>query len=172
MALDWFVTWSTHGSWLPGDPRGFQTWRGKEYVPPPRRYAKPGKPIYDPRQYHDRWLLAKEMCPGAVTLTPEEQQLVLNALVEDINLLPVQPHILSVGDWHIHFIAQFGALRIRPTVGRLKLHATLAIPKRTARKQIWAQGCHMKSLPDEEALTNGIDYVRRHVEEGALIYEW
>jgi hypothetical protein len=31
----WLVTWVTYGSWLPGDPRGFRTFRGREYVPPP-----------------------------------------------------------------------------------------------------------------------------------------
>src|SRR5258708_35638890 len=57
----WLVTWSTYGSWLPGDPRGFQIWRGQEYVPPPKRYAKPGEDTYDRSKYVQRHQEAKSM---------------------------------------------------------------------------------------------------------------
>ena len=70
----WLVTFGTYGVWLPGDPRGFQTWRGREYVPPPARYAKPGEATYDPAPHRTRYAAAKrsmthdpvffDRCPG------------------------------------------------------------------------------------------------------------
>src|SRR5260370_14604629 len=116
MAGWWFVTWSTYGWWLPGDARGFRTRRGREYVPPPARYAKAGEPIYDPASYAGRWKRARQACPTTVTLTADEQHLGLRAVVGDMKQLPLVPRILSFGKNHIHFVAQFGALKIRPTV--------------------------------------------------------
>src|SRR5437016_14655262 len=78
MAVDdlgkfWFVTWTTYGSWLPGDRRGFRTLRGKEYIPPPRRYAKPGEEDYNPKNYADRYRQAKKAVPLPVRLSEEEK---------------------------------------------------------------------------------------------------
>jgi hypothetical protein len=80
----WLVTWSTYGSWLPGDPRGFQTWRGKEYVPPPKRYAKPGEETYDPSKYAKTYQLAKVMVPEPVKLTQVQRQFAVDAVVAEI----------------------------------------------------------------------------------------
>ncbi len=172
MPLWWFVTWSTYGWWLPGDPRGFQTRRGREYVPPPARYAGPSERPYDAAQYRGRWRYARRLCPEAVRLTPEEQQLALDAVVNDIGQLQVAPRILGFGATHVHLVAKFGLLKIRPTVGRWKSHATRALPNPGTRRRVWAEGCHMKSLTDEEAFNNAVNYVRDHVNEGALIHEW
>jgi hypothetical protein len=169
----WFVTWSTYGAWLPGDPRGFQTWRGRTYVPPPKRYAKPGEPVYDPSQYREDWKLSKAISGDAVRLTPEEQQIALDAFVMRIaELPPMVPRILSVGDWHMHLLAKFGSRKIRPTVGSLKQAATEAIPNPGNRKRIWGYNCHMDSVKDRRHYQNLIRYVRCHRDEGALIYEW
>jgi hypothetical protein len=172
MVKHWFVTWTTYGSWLPGDPRGFQTWRARTYVPPPKRYAKSDEPTYDAAAYRDEWEMAKQMCPNAVRLTREEQRLALDAIVQAIYPLQMTPRILAIGDWHAHLIAQFYLLPIRPTVGRFKNAATNAIPNPGSRKRIWTDGCHMESLPGTVALRYATDYVRRHAEQGALVYEW
>jgi hypothetical protein len=169
----WFVTWSTYGTWLPGDPRGFQTWRGRRYVPPPRRYAKPGEPVYDPRKHRIDLELAESISDEPVYLTVEEQKLALPAIVADIEKLhPMRPRIMSLGDWHVHLLAKFGTLKIRPTVGRLKQTATDAIPNPGTRKRIWVAGCHMVSVKDEKHYQNLVNYVSGHRDEGALIHEW
>lgn len=172
MAKLWFVTWTTYGSWLPGDPRGFQTWRGKEYIPPPPRYARGDEPTYDPAYYRERWRRIKKICPNPVLLSPLEQQLALTAVVQEIATLSLVPHILSIGRWHVHLVSEFGLLRIRPTVGRLKSTATRALPNPGTRKRVWTDGCHMESLTTTTAVNNAVEYVRRHRDEGALIHEW
>jgi hypothetical protein len=55
----WLVTCTTFGTWLPGDPRGFQTWRGREYVPPPKRYARQGESTYRAEDYAVEYEAAK-----------------------------------------------------------------------------------------------------------------
>jgi hypothetical protein len=172
MAKWWFVTWSIYGWWLPGDPRGFQTRRGREYVPPPARYAKPGEPVYNANDYTERWQEAKNLCPDAVVLTEAEQKLAFPAVVSEINSLAIVPRILGFGRTHSHLLAQFGALPIRSTVGRFKSAGTRALPNPGTRRRVWADGCHMKSVAGEIAYVSAVDYIRRHAEEGALIYEW
>lgn len=172
MALWWLVTWTTYGSWLPGDRRGFQTRRCKEYVPPPPRYAKAGEPTYDSEVYRPRWNANLQLCPNAVRLTRDEQCDALVAMVIELQKLSVTPRIIALAPTHGHLIAQFGALMIRPTVGRLKAHATRALTNPGNRKRVWSDQCHMESLPNEWALQNGVEYLRRHHDQGALLFEW
>ncbi len=169
--IPWFVTWTTYGSWLPGDPRGFRTFRGKEYVPPPERYAKDGEPVYDANQYAQRYAKAKEQVPDEVRLTPAEQKLVCDAVVAQLEELRIPTHIIAVGPIHIHLIARFGTHLIRPTVGRLKSFATRALPNPGCRKRVWTKNCHMQSLNDDAALANATKYVGDHLDEGAIIWE-
>jgi hypothetical protein len=167
----WLVTWTTYGSWLPGDPRGFRTFRAKEYVPPPARYARDGEPTYDPSDYADRYAKAKEQVPHAVTLTREEQNAALQAIVDELTCLHIPTDIVAVNTDHVHLIARFGSHSIRPTVGRLKSGATRAIPNPGDRKRIWTKNCHMESLNSDEDLHNAVAYVRCHREQGAIIWE-
>src|SRR5262245_36604629 len=105
----WLVTWSTYASWLPGDPRGFQTWRGKEYVPPPTRYANPGAATYDPRKYVGRYKAAKASAVAApVKLSPKQREIVTDAVVTEIAKLPVVSAVLAVAAEHSHLLVKFG----------------------------------------------------------------
>lgn len=105
-------------------------------------------------------------------LTAEEILLVKTAIVQQLDLLPMEPVILGVGPDHVHLVACFGELRIRPTVGRLKSFATRAVPNPGNRKRLWTKECHMESLETEAALEYAVAYVRQHAEQGALIHEW
>ena len=74
----WLVTWTTYGTWLPGDPRGFRTWRGKVYVPPPARYGDSGESVYDPSHYVDRYQVAVDAVERPVLLSTSQRQAVLD----------------------------------------------------------------------------------------------
>lgn len=166
----WLVTWTTYGTWLPGDPRGFRTWRGREHVPPPRRYAKPGQATYDPAVYGQRHESAQEAAKGVVTLTIGEQKTTLHVIINEIALVAIRPAAMSVGPTHVHLLAQFGSLMIRPTVGRLKAAATRALQNPSTR--VWAKNCHMASKRTPDQFTAALNYVRHHVNEQCLVYCW
>lgn len=169
----WLITWTTYGSWLPGDPRGFRTRRGKEYVPPPRRYAKPGEPVYDARQYTERFQEAKGSLEGCVKLTSQQQKLVLEAIVSEIDAIPVTSAIVSVGATHVHWLAQLGGHPIRTTVGRIKSEATRQLNEAGFHgKRPWSKNCDMKSKSMDQEFRNAFHYIRRHTNEGCLIHIW
>ena len=93
--------------------------------------------------------------------------------MKDIESLPVVPAILSVAPCHVHVIAKFGGLKIRPTVGRFRSAATQRLHECGIENQrIWAKGCHMESLPDEDAFLQAFEYVRQHDKQKAQLKIW
>lgn len=171
----WLVTWTTYGSWLPGDARGFRTWRGRERVAPPRRFATHSDDVYEPARYVTRYREAVAQCSTGVCLNVTHRQVALKAIVEDVNALNLPAAVLAVADWHVHLVAQFGGLPIRPTVGRFKSEATRAIKAADDNyepKRSWTKGCHMESLKDDASLDAACRYVAGHVLQGAVVYTW
>ncbi len=118
------ISWTTYATWLPGDKRGYCTWRGKQYVPPPKRYAKPGEAIYRASEHTHVRDLAKSICDDPVYLTNNEMKIALAAIVREIAEIPIVPAIMSLGEWHVHWLCYFGTLKIRPVVSRVKAAAT------------------------------------------------
>jgi|SRR3990172_460055 len=173
MSKWWLITWTTHGSWLPGDPRGFQTWKGREHVPPPKRYANPGEQTYDANDYAERHQQVQQIAAPPVTLNVRQQEQVIAAFVGEVSKLSLLPAILSIDKNHVHFLAKFGPRPIRPAVGRLKAAATRALHDQGMTvERLWSRNCHMKSLDDPKAFENAFAYIRRHRDHGALIHVW
>jgi hypothetical protein len=175
MTIWWLVTWGTYASWLPGDPRGFRTWRRREYVPPPSGSAQGGERVYDPVAYRERHREARErLTAPPFYLRLADRQIARSALVAEIEHVQIVPAILAVAKSHVHLVAQFGDLRIRHVVGRLKAVATLSIRKQQSspHARIWAAGCHMKSLSSEDDFATAFRYVVEHRERGALVHRW
>ena len=177
MARDWYwwlVTWGTYGSWLPGDERGFRTWRKREYVPPPARYAGPDEATYDPRAFRERRRRSHELADGAIQLDEEDQRIAVDAVVTDVAELPIEPKIMAVTEMHVHLLAIFGEAGIRQTVGRQKSRATRALKRNRGfvpTKRMWAKGGHMESLETEDDQLAAYEYVRKHESQG-IVYSW
>ncbi len=174
MANWWLVTWTTYGTWLPGDPRGFQTWRGHEYVPPPRRYAKPGEPTYRSDDYTDLYRISQERLNEApLTLTHSQCVMAVEAIVQELTDMPMQPSVLAIGHVHSHFLAQFRALKARPAVGRLKAAATRRLHESGVdSERVWCRDCHLKSKAAGREFRDAFVYVYRHKREGAEVHVW
>ena len=173
MAKWWLVSWTTYATWLPGDERGYCTWRGKKYIPPPKRYAKPGELIYKASEHTAIHELAQAISDEAVYFSPEEMQIALRAIVSEIAEIDVVPAIISLGRWHVHWLCRFETLKIRTVVGRVKAAATRELNVRGFQgKRPWTKGCNMKSKATRLECRNAYRYVRNHSQQGCLVYEW
>ncbi len=170
----WLVTWGTYGNWLPGDPRGFRTWRRKEYVPPPIGYHEPDEPTYDPAKYRSRYASAqRRMTAPHVALRRSQRTEICNEIVREISAIRAVPAILGVAHCHVHLVARFGETKIRPSVGRLKAAASRQLHSGDQdQSPIWAKGCGMESLESEDDFMRAFNYVKRHREEGAAVHVW
>jgi hypothetical protein len=173
MAKWWLISWTTYATWLLGDKRGYCTWRGKQYVPPPRRYAKPGEAIYRASEHSHVHDLAQSTCDESVYLTRNQMEIALAAMISEIAEINIVPAIMSLGEWHVHWLCHFGKLKIRPTVSRVKAAATRELNAVGFQgKKPWTKGCNMKSKSTQRACRNAYKYVRDHRNQGCLIYEW
>ncbi len=170
----WLVTCTTFGTWLPGDPRGFQTWRGREYVPPPKRYAKPGEPTYRAKDYaatHEA--TRNSMTEPPVSINADQRRITVRAIVDDLADTTVLPAILAVGDVHFHLLAKFGSLRIRTMLGRFKAAATRELHLYNVESnRVWTCGCHMKSKGTRDEFIAAFRYLARHETEDCLVHVW
>jgi hypothetical protein len=173
MANWWLISWTTYGTWLPGDKRGFCTWRGESYIPPPKRYAKPGDETYRANEHTKVHELALAISGEPVYLTQAQMRLALPAIVEEIAQIPIVPAILSIGEWHIHWLCYFGPISIRAVVSRIKAAATRELNAHSFQgKKPWAKGCNMRSKSNRRECRNAYRYVLRHEEQGCLVYRW
>jgi hypothetical protein len=173
MAKWWLISWTTYATWLPGDKRGYRTWRGRQHIPPPKRYAKPGEAPYQPIEHVAVRELAESIIDEPVFLSREQTQIALDAMAAEIAEIDIVPAIMSVGDWHVHWLCYFGPLEIRRIVERVKAAATRELNRRGFHgKRPWTKGCNMRSKSSRRDCRNAYKYVRDHRDQGCLIYEW
>lgn len=169
----WLVSWTTHATWLPGDERGYCTWRKKEYVPPPKRYAKSGEPTYQALDHVAVRNRAKAISGPAVYLSAAQMRMALDAIVQETAEIDVVPAIIALGPWHVHWLCHFGKLEIRPVAGRVKAAATRELNAHGFQgKRPWTKGCNMRSKRTRLEYRTAYKYVRDHRKQGCLIYEW
>jgi hypothetical protein len=173
MAKWWLISWTTYGTWLPGDERGYRTWRGERYVAPPKRYSKPGEHTYRAQDHVAVREIAEAISEEPVYLTHDQVEIALLAMVAEIDEIPVMPAIMSIGDWHVHWLCYFGPLEIRPVVERVKAASTRELNRRGFQgKRPWTKGCNMRSKHTRQECRNAYKYVRNHHDQGCRIYEW
>lgn len=171
MARWWLVTWTTYGSWLPGDPRGYRTWRGREHVGPPRRYAAPGETTYRPAEHRLRHETAQQRTDSPVVLTPEQVNITLQAMIAEMADTPVVPAIVAVGDRHVYVLARFDSYPIRMFTGRIKAAATRELNQQGfAGTRPWAKGYSMRSKNNHQELVVAYHNVRRHDQQHCAIH--
>jgi hypothetical protein len=173
MAKWWLISWTTYGTWLPGDIRGYCTRRGEKYIEPPRRYAKPGEAIYNPAEHTAVRESAELLSDSAVYFRPSEKRIAFGALVGEIDQIPVCPAIISVGRSHVHWLCYFGTLEIRPIVGRVKSAATRELNASGFQgKRPWTKGCNIKSKATRRECRAAYKYVAEHEKQDCLIHRW
>jgi REP element-mobilizing transposase RayT len=141
--MPFLITWTTHNSWLPGDPRGFRTFRGEKYVPPPARYADSETDSYDREKFDG--LYNYNLREEGVKLNNHERRIVADVVLNTIREFCLGRAVLCVGTTHTHLLVE---LERQITVPQFCRYAK----GRSARKlidvghkgKIWARGYHVR----------------------------
>ncbi len=108
-----------------------------------------------------------------VTLNATDQRLLLDAIVDEIDAIPLLATALSINAHHVHLLAKFDPRPIRQVAGRLKAAATRTWHERGGESpRLWSRNCNMKSKPDRTAFDDAYGYVVGHASKGALIHTW
>src|SRR5216683_5146883 len=87
--LAYHITWTTYGTWLPGDARGWVQW-GEWGVKPP-----------DPERERDS---RERMVEPAVVLTTEQRSLVEQTIADHCRIRGWELHAVRARTNHIHVV--------------------------------------------------------------------
>jgi len=151
--LAYHVTWTTYGTWLPGDARGWVRW-GEWGVKPPDS---------------EREREAREQMAGPpVVLTKEQRTLVEQTICKHCRVRGWQLHAVNARSNHIHVVVtadrdsdevmnQFKAWCSRKLSDAAGLVGTVA--KKAGRRRWFTEGGNVENIEEEAYLENAIRYV-------------
>jgi len=167
----WFlITWATYGHWLPGDPSGFRTYRGKKDIPPPKRYAG-GGPSYDPAQHKRLHDYARARTGTEIRLNRIQIQAACDMIVETAKALGVYG-VVAVGPHHVHVLVSFPpAMTTGFFCNRVKSRSSLRLSEQGLKGRVWARRYHAKRLPDEN-IDKARWYVLSHKRKDTVVVEF
>jgi REP element-mobilizing transposase RayT len=141
----YMVTWTTYGTWLPGDKRGYVR-QGK---------IMPG----DPKILKASQSLQKA---ATVTLDSEQKAIIRRAILQEAQKIGHTIEALAVCTNHIHLVARPCEKSIESIVSRYKNVAMFSLYKDGLVRKIWTRGFDKRFCFNEKSMKQRIEYVKRH----------
>ncbi len=141
----YMVTWTTYGSWLQGDEKGYV--KNGEVLKGGRHLQKANKSIM---QY------------DAVRLRTREKEIIRSAIMEAGRYLGEEIKAISVWSNHVHVVVGYSGRPIEDIVSRFKNKGYFALRKEGFAGRLWTRGFDKRYCYDENSLQRRIEYVRRH----------
>ena len=151
--LAYFLTWSTYGTWLPGDERGWVEYRRGWRLPDPIRKLE----------------AEARMTEDACVLDAEQRRLVEKTIADHCRIRGWELHAVNCRSNHLHIVVsadrhpdevrkQFKAWCTRrlKELQRKRSRETV----RAVRENWWAERGSRRYINDEESLEAAILYVR------------
>ena len=137
------ITWTTYGTWLQGDERG---------------YVKNGRICSGNKVL----MQSNKQCQvqDAVRLSKVQQQLVKNSVIEEAALRDQKIYALSVQSTHIHMVIAYTPQPISNIVAYYKKAARLALRTIGHEGKLWTKGYDKRFCFDVESLKRRIRYVQ------------
>src|SRR5262249_42630637 len=149
--LAYFLTWSTYGTWLPGDERG---WVKK---------GEWGLQTPDPQR---KVIAARAILEKPVILTPEQRVLVDAVLVAHCQIRGWELHARNVRTNHVHAVvtAAVDGEIVREqlkawTSRRLSDHAGFHRAAKNGRRRWWSEGGDIEWILKEDHFHAAVRYV-------------
>jgi len=143
--IGYMVTWTTYGSWLQGDKRG--------YVKNGRVLAQNDK-LKSANQRQQKY--------PTVKLNTEQKQIVEDTITEEARRINHKIFAIAVCSNHVHIVAGVSEESIEQAVHRYKYSATLALRKFGSQGKIWSKGFDKRFCFTGRELENKVRYVQSH----------
>lgn len=143
--LGYLLTWTTYGTWLQGDKRGF---------------VKDGKicPENKPLQQANRNLQLQ----NSVRLTKSQQQIIREAIESQAKSHNQHIYALSVNSTHVHIVAEYIPIPVSTIVAYYKKSARMALKNTGHQGELWTRGYDKRFCFDKIILEQKIKYVQAH----------
>ena len=143
--VGYFLTWTTYGTWLPGDSRGWRSRRGGSQFPDLELELE----------------CAAKLSASPVLPRPQDRPVVEDAIREHCLVRAWELHAVNARSNHVHVVV---AAYEKPKTVRDQLKANCTRCLRTGldpliREKTWANGGDCRVLDDEDDLESAIQYV-------------
>jgi REP element-mobilizing transposase RayT len=141
--LAYFLTWTTYGSWLPGDER-FWTSRNHGHQPPDDRIKRFSKSL---------------MKEESVLLSDREREIVEQAIKDHCELKKWNILAINVRTNHVHVVLECD-IDPKTAMQQFKMWATRRLndESKHQRKKCWSRGGSVKILHTDESVENTVRY--------------
>ena len=143
--IGYMITWTTYGTWLQGDKRG---------------YVKDGKIL----QKNDALLQSnlKRLKNPATRFDTEHCALVRRAILKKAKEIRQQIYAIAVCPNHVHIVAERTNESIEKVVSFYKNAARIALRRGGFVGRVWTKGFDKRFCFDREELQSKIKYVKDH----------
>ena len=145
--IGYMVTFTTYGTWLQGDKRG---------------YVKDGQTLKGNVQLLNA--NKEAMQQAAVRLNQRQKGIVKQAILNEAKELKQQLFAVLVWSSHVHIVAENIDETVGKVTGRYKASAIKALRKAGFEGKIWTKGYNKRFCFNEEELRARIEYVNKHGE--------
>jgi REP element-mobilizing transposase RayT len=142
--LGYMVTFTTYGTWLQGDRRGF---------------VKDGK-IFEGCERLEQ-ANKKMRRDDKVGLRKAEREIARNAILQEAERIGEKILALSVWSNHVHVVIKEGGKPVDMVVNRLKTAAYYSLRKSGFEGKVWTRSFDKRFCFDERALRKRIEYVEK-----------
>jgi REP element-mobilizing transposase RayT len=139
------LTWTTYGTWLQGDERG---------------YVKKGKILGENPKL--KKANVESMPRNEVRLNKKQQEIVKEAIIKEAEKTKEEILALAVCSNHIHMVLRYAIKPIEKTAGLFKNAARVALQKEGFVGRVWTRGYDKRYCFDEKSLKNRIEYINKH----------
>ena len=141
--IGYMLTWTTYGTWLPGDYRGYVV-NGK---------TLPGS---------DKILERNRQKSPAVKLTKQERKTVEQTILAEAKEIDQQVESLTVCSNHVHLLVRRHTQSIEEVVSRYKSMTTRALWQKGRKGRVWTKGYDKRFCFTKQDIATRTTYIEKH----------
>jgi len=143
--IGFMVTWTTYGTWLQGDRRG--------YV---KNGITLGANVQLEKSNEELLMHDKIKIPKSLRKTVE------NAILKEAEQIGQKVYAIAVCSNHVHIVVESTDERCGYSVGRFKRAAIKALREYGFTNKVWTKGFDKRYCYNQQELETKIKYVQRH----------
>src|SRR3972149_9668488 len=143
--IGYMVTWTTYGTWLQGDKRG---------------YVKNGKILPDNNKLKSA--NQKQQKFQAVKLNSSQKDIVRKAILQEAQKINQKIPAIAVCSNHVHIVAEVSSESIEKIVHRYKRLSTFVLRKIGLDGKIWSTGFDKRFCFTDKDIEQKVKYVNGH----------
>ena len=143
--IGYMVTWTTYGTWLQGDERGYV--KNGQILPGNKKLKTANK---------------NQQKSQTVKLNPSQKQLVQNAILREAQKINQNIFAIAVYSNHVHLVAGASSKSIEQIVHRYKRLSSFVLNKAGLNGKVWSKGFDKRFCFTDREIEQKVKYVNNH----------